>query len=60
LGARIIAVADVFDAMTSPRPYRPAIEEKVVLDHLREEAGKQFDPTVVEAFLKVYRQAGRS
>jgi response regulator RpfG family c-di-GMP phosphodiesterase len=60
LGARIIAVADVFDAMTSLRPYRPAIEENVVLDHLREEAGKQFDPTVVQAFLKVYRQAGRS
>jgi len=60
LGARIIAVADVFDAMTSLRPYRPAIEENVVLDHLREEAGKQFDPTVVQAFLKVYRQARRS
>jgi putative nucleotidyltransferase with HDIG domain len=60
LGARIIAVADVFDAMTSPRPYRPAIEENVVLDHLTGESGKQFDPTVVQAFLKVYRQARRS
>jgi putative two-component system response regulator len=58
LGARIIAVADVFDAMTSLRPYRPAMEERVVLEHLRREAGKQFDPSVVDAFLKVYRQKG--
>jgi putative two-component system response regulator len=54
LGARIIAVADVFDAMTSPRPYRPALEEGVVLEHLRQEAGRQFDPVVVEAFLEIY------
>ena len=60
LGARIVAVADVFDAMTSRRPYRPAMEESVVLHHLRSQAGKQFDPKVVEAFLKVYRQGGRS
>ena len=53
LGARIVAVADVFDAMISPRPYRPAMEEDAVLDHLRDEAGKQFDPAVVEAFLKI-------
>jgi putative two-component system response regulator len=58
LGARIIAVADVFDAMTSLRPYRPAMEESVVLEHLRREAGKQFDPSVVDAFLRVYRQEG--
>ncbi len=56
LGARIITVADVFDAMTSPRPYRPALDEDVVLDHLRKEAGQQFDPAVVEAFLRGYRQ----
>ena len=59
-GARIIAVADVFDAMTSPRPYRPAMEEDVVLEHLRKEAGKQFDPLVVKAFFEVYRRGGRS
>jgi putative two-component system response regulator len=60
LGARIITVADVFDAMTSPRPYRPAMEASVVLDHLRREAGRQFDPKVVDAFLRVYRQGGSS
>jgi putative two-component system response regulator len=60
LGARIISVADVFDAMTSPRPYRPAMEEDAVLEHLKEGTGKQFDPTVVLAFLEVQRQAGPS
>jgi len=54
LGSRIITVADVFDAMTSARPYRPALEAETVLDHLREEAGKQFDPLVLEAFLEAY------
>lgn len=58
LGARIIAVADVFDAMTSPRPYRPALEEEDVLEHLRQEAAKQFDPMVVEAFLEIYPREG--
>jgi putative two-component system response regulator len=55
LGARIIAVADVFDAMSSPRPYRPAWGTEAALAHVKEQAGKQFDPVVVEAFLKVYR-----
>jgi putative two-component system response regulator len=54
LGARIVAVADAFDAMTFPRPYRPALEIEAVLAHLRKEAGRQFDPVVVEAFLEVY------
>ncbi len=56
LGARIICVADVFDAMTSPRPYRPPIDPDEVLAHLRREAGNQFDPAVVEVFLEVIRQ----
>ncbi len=51
LFGRICAVADVFDALTSLRPYKPAweIERAVVL--LREEAGRHFDPACVEAFL---------
>jgi putative nucleotidyltransferase with HDIG domain len=56
LGARIVAVADVFDAMTSPRPYRPALEPRSVLDHLTAEAGRQFDPAIVEVFLEVYEE----
>ena len=55
LGARIITVADVFDAMVSARPYRPALDTEAVLAHLRDEAGRQLDPEVVEAFLQVCR-----
>jgi putative two-component system response regulator len=55
LGARIITVADALDAMTSPRPYRPALDTEAVLAHLREQMGKQFDPVVVEAFFEVYQ-----
>jgi putative nucleotidyltransferase with HDIG domain len=51
LASRILAVADAFAAMTSPRPYREALEEDQVLAQLRREAGKQFDPTLVEAFI---------
>lgn len=48
LESRIIAVADVFDAMTQPRSYHDAAEPNEVLGVLREEAGKSFDPNVVD------------
>ena len=51
--ARIFAVADVYDALTSDRPYRKAWPKEKALAYIREEAGKQFDPEVVEAFLKL-------
>lgn len=51
LAARIFAVVDVFDALTSPRPYRPAWSREQALAYLREQAGTQFDPRVVEVFL---------
>ena len=51
LGARIIAVADVYDAMTSDRPYRRALSHEVALSELIRGAGTQFDAQVVEAFL---------
>jgi PAS domain S-box-containing protein/diguanylate cyclase (GGDEF)-like protein len=51
LGARIIAVCDAFDAMTSNRPYRTAMSEEGALTELRRCAGEQFDPLVVEAFI---------
>jgi putative nucleotidyltransferase with HDIG domain len=54
LGARIIAVADTFDAITSKRPYRPAKPHKAALDILRAEAGTQLDPDAVRAFCRVY------
>jgi putative nucleotidyltransferase with HDIG domain len=54
LGARIIAVADTFDAITSTRPYRSALRHKVALALLAEEAGSQLDPDVVRAFRSYY------
>lgn len=55
--ARIIALADAFDAMTTKRPYRNAISFQKALNIIHKESGKQFDPFVVKAFLNiVYRQ----
>ena len=54
LGARIIAVADTFDAITSTRPYRAGSRHKKALDILRHEAGTQLDPEAVAAFLRYY------
>lgn len=53
LFARIIAVADTWDAMTSDRVYRKALDRQIAVDELRKAAGKQLDPQVVEAFLRV-------
>jgi diguanylate cyclase (GGDEF)-like protein len=50
-GARIIAVSDAYDAMTSDRPYRGAISPGEAVAELKQGAGTQFDPTVVEVFL---------
>ena len=50
LGARIVAVADAFAAMTAGRPYRAARTVEEALDELRREAGAQFDPAVVDAW----------
>lgn len=52
LGARILAVADSYQAMTEQRPYRDPLPEEYALEQLREGAGSQFDPKVVAAFLK--------
>jgi len=52
LGARIIAVCDAFDAMTSDRPYQRAVPLTEALAELRRCAGGQFDPAVVEAFCR--------
>lgn len=53
LTARIIAVADSYDAMTSDRPYRRALERSVAAAELRRFAGSQFDPEVAAEFLAV-------
>lgn len=53
-GARIIAVADTFDAITSARPYRAAARHKQAIDILEREAGTQLDPAAVRAFVHYY------
>jgi len=50
LEARILAIADMFASMTSPRAYRDALSEEEALEQLRRDAGTQFDPKLVEIF----------
>ncbi len=54
--ARIIAVADTFDAMTTDRPYRKAMSSETALEELRKNSGIQFDKDVVEAFIRGYKE----
>jgi putative nucleotidyltransferase with HDIG domain len=51
INARILAVADAYDAMTSDRPYRKGRSPEVAIEEIRSQAGTQFDPKVVDAFL---------
>ena len=53
LAARIFAIVDVWDALTSDRPYRKSWSEEATLAYIREQAGKHFDPQVVDAFLSL-------
>ncbi|HOJ63760.1 MAG TPA: HD domain-containing protein [Spirochaetota bacterium] len=53
LSARIIALADVYDALTSKRVYKEAMSHAVARDIIVQSSGKHFDPTVVEAFLRL-------
>jgi len=50
---RIVAVAEVFDALTTARPYKQPMSFEKAVDTIREEAGKHFDPAVVQAFLGI-------
>ncbi len=52
LGARILTIADAFDAMTSDRPYRPAISVAAARQEIKRCIGTQFDPVVAGAFLR--------
>ena len=61
LGGRIFGVADVFDAVTSARPYRSSMPRQKAIDLITNDSGRQFDPKVVQAFLEVMSQEeGRS
>ncbi len=58
IGARIINVADAFEAMTSDRPYRKGVSKEKAIEELKAESGSQFDPRVVRAFLRVLERNG--
>jgi len=55
--SRIVAVADVFDALTSERPYKQAWTVQAAADFLREGSGTHFDPACVDAFFKAWDEA---
>jgi HD-GYP domain-containing protein (c-di-GMP phosphodiesterase class II) len=55
LAARILSVVDAYDAMTSPRSYRRALSPEEARKELQDCSDQQFDPQVVESFLKIVR-----
>jgi HD-GYP domain-containing protein (c-di-GMP phosphodiesterase class II) len=56
LAARLFAVVDVFDALTSNRPYRKAWSKEKALQYLQEQSGKHFFPEAVRAFTEMLRE----
>ncbi|OUR82581.1 hypothetical protein A9Q75_05830 [Colwellia psychrerythraea] len=58
LVTRIVAVVDVFDALVSKRPYKEAWSHEDALDAILSGSGSQFDPNVVEVFIRLYRDGG--
>lgn len=58
LAARIFAVVDVYDALTSDRPYRDAWPRDKTLALIKKDAGSHFDPHIVEAFLAMIDEEG--
>jgi len=60
IGARIVAVIDAFDAMTTDRPYREALSLKRAWDVLKDGAGGQWDPTIVRVFMEAVQVEGWS
>ncbi|HKA36156.1 MAG TPA: HD domain-containing phosphohydrolase [Thermoanaerobaculia bacterium] len=54
--ARIVTVADTFDAMTTTRPYQQAMENEYVVERIRQFAGIRYDPKVVEAFVRAWKK----
>ncbi|MCK9225120.1 MAG: TIGR00282 family metallophosphoesterase [Candidatus Muirbacterium halophilum] len=60
VGARIIAVGDAFDAMTSDRPYRKGMDAELAFEELEKNKGTQFDPVFVDYFIKIYKKQGKT
>jgi putative two-component system response regulator len=59
-GARIVAVADVYDALTHPRVYRPAFPASRAVEYMRQQRGRQFDPEVIDCFLDLLPALSRN
>ena len=57
MAARLFAIVDVWDALTSNRPYRPAWSQAETLAYIREQSGKHFDPQVVDLFFRVFHRS---
>ncbi len=53
---RIIAVSDIFEALTSKRPYQMPLSDKEAVDYIKKQSGYQFDPRIVSIFIKLYTQ----
>ncbi|MDD5108683.1 MAG: diguanylate cyclase [Candidatus Omnitrophica bacterium] len=60
LGARVIAIADVYQALISDRPYHKAFSKTVAIDLIKKASGTQFDPRIVSTFLKVINRKKRA
>jgi len=54
--SRLLAIVDSYDAMNSDRPYRKRLSQKDILEELKKESGKQFDPEMVEAFISLLEE----
>ena len=59
MGARILFVADAYEAMTSDRPYRKALSNKMALDELKKNQGTQFDERIVRVFARIISSEGQ-
>ncbi|MDD5605132.1 MAG: hypothetical protein RBR99_03045 [Dehalococcoidales bacterium] len=57
LGARVLTIADAYDAMTTPRPYRNRMSSEDALSELQNNSGNQFDTDLVERFCRIIRIA---
>ncbi|HEY7058129.1 MAG TPA: HD-GYP domain-containing protein, partial [Vicinamibacterales bacterium] len=57
IGARVLAVVDCFDALTSDRPYRPRLDDRAALEIIVQRRGTMYDPRVVDAFLDLHHAA---
>ena len=56
--ARVLAVADVVEAISSHRPYRPALGIERALLHIEEEKGRLYDPEIVDTCLRLFHEKG--